>query len=144
LTDIVRANGLADNHHARQLVAEAHVGQLVGSQLVERVTRGIAAGRMAPSAGSLLKLFGATELMRRTEIGLELAGRAAAAWPAGTGTAGRRLGEATLGRQGLSLGGGSNEIQRNIISERLLGMPREHAADRGVPYREVRRAGKQG
>jgi alkylation response protein AidB-like acyl-CoA dehydrogenase len=141
LTDIVRANGLAGDAHARQLLAEAHVGQLVGSQLVERVTRGMAAGKLAPPAGSLLKLFAATELMRRTEIGLELAGGAAAAWPAGSGTVGRRLGEATLGRQGLSLGGGSNEIQRNIISERLLGMPREHAADRDVPYREVRRAG---
>ena len=47
----------------------------------------------------------------------------------------------TLIRQGSSLGGGSNEIQRNIISERLLGLPREYAADREVPYREVKRTG---
>ena len=31
-------------------------------------------------------------------------------------------------------------MARNIISERILGMPREYAADRGVAFREVRRS----
>jgi alkylation response protein AidB-like acyl-CoA dehydrogenase len=141
LVDVVRANGLAADSHARQLVAEARIREIVAGQLVRRVTQGVSAGKLPPPAGSLLKLFGATAAMRRCEIGLELAGPAAAAWPVGDQTDGRRLAEATLWRQGLSLGGGSNEIQRNIISERVLGMPREYAADREVPYREVRRGG---
>ena len=90
-----------------------------------------------------MKLFAATNVMRRAEIGLELAGAEAATWPADGDTPGARLGDFTLWRQSTSLGGGSNEIQRNIISERLLGMPREHAADRDIPYREVRRGGSR-
>jgi len=141
MVDAAREAGTDGDPHVRRLVAEAHVRQLVAGQLVRRMIQGIATGAMAPPAGSIMKLFGATNVMRRSEIGLEIAGGSVVAWPQDSPGVGARLGQASLSRQGVSLGGGSNEIQRNIISERLLGMPRELAADREVPYREVRRSG---
>ncbi|MHB1712168.1 MAG: acyl-CoA dehydrogenase family protein, partial [Acidimicrobiales bacterium] len=70
------------------------------------------------------------------DIALEHAGAGAGAW-VDDDDAGR-WGVEFLGRQGGSLGGGSNEMQRNIISERVLGMPREYAADRDKPFDQVR------
>ena len=140
LTSLVTALGTADDLLARQLVAEAHALDVVQRGLVQRVTLGMANGALPGQAAAITKLFTATSGVRKTEMALTLAGADAVTWPAGEETSvGRDAGEPFLQRQALCLAGGSNEIQRNIIAERVLGMPREWAADRDVPYKDVRR-----
>ncbi|MCU1355748.1 MAG: acyl-CoA dehydrogenase [Acidimicrobiales bacterium] len=139
---LAHAVGRADDPGVRRLVAQARVAELVNAQLVARTVQGMATGTLPPAAGSILKLSGATTAMRVTELSLQIAGEEAVTWPIGGDGIGRSVGEGSLSRQALSLGGGSNEMQRNLISERLLGMPREHAADRDVAYRDVPHAGR--
>ena len=136
LIELARATGRANDPRVRQLVAEARVNDLVGMHLIQRVTKGITSGKYSGPAGSMFRLYAATNSERHQDIALEIAAAGAAVWDEGD-VAGQK-GVEYLMRQGGSLGGGSNEMQRNIISERVLGMPREYAADKDRPFDEVR------
>ncbi len=135
---LARRLGLTGDPRVRQLVAEAHVLGLVQDQTSHRVTGAMTRGEMGPPAGAILRLMGARIAVRRSDIALEISGADTGVWQVGDPDGGL-VGNRFLARQGSELGGGSTEIQRNIISERVLEMPREPAADRGVPFSQVRR-----
>jgi len=69
---------------------------------------------------------------------MEIAGRSGIAWSGDEG-AGRTASVNFLNGRIMSIAGGSNQIQRNIISERILGLPREISVDSDKPFREVLR-----
>nr|WP_269329839.1 acyl-CoA dehydrogenase family protein [Kineosporia babensis] len=131
LTDLVRESGQADSERARDLLARSEVLHLVHSALAEDLTQRLVDGELPDAAMSYIRLFHAEAQQAEIDCGLELAG------PAGVTDSGSWA-LRYLGRQGLSLGGGSTEMARNVIAERVLGMPREASADKGVPFRQVR------
>jgi len=128
--------------YVRQIIAEAHELHTVSSQLVQRVDTGMRTGQFSTTASALPRLMAARVSVRCADIGLEIAGAAAGVWTEQQHLGGE-YGSAYLGRQSVELAGGSTEMQRNIISERVLGMPREFAPDRNIAFREVKNSQSQ-
>jgi alkylation response protein AidB-like acyl-CoA dehydrogenase len=142
LRQLAAESGAARPALADQLLAEARILTVVSEQLVRRAAEAARRGQPRDGYGSVLRLFRATSTARRATIGLELAGTSALVWD--DSNEAPLVGRSYLVRQAGSLAGGSSEMQRNMISEQLLGMPREPASDRDVPYSQVRSSGSRG
>ena len=135
------STGQASDPRARELVAESHLLSRVQEQLIDRVVAGMQAQQLPPTAGSIIRLFGGVSAVTagRDRPGAGGLARGIRPGPPVRATrASPAIGVQFLMRQASCLGGGSTEMARNIISERVLGMPREYAADRDIPFSQVR------
>jgi alkylation response protein AidB-like acyl-CoA dehydrogenase len=124
---------------ARDLIGEARMLDLVGQALQRRVGAGVQAGALTADSAAIARAFAAERSIRRATIKYEIAGDVAAAWSTDDLSA-AEVGDAFLMRQVAAIGGGTTEMARNVISERVLGMPRDQTLDRGVPFRDVPRS----
>ncbi|SEP28756.1 acyl-CoA dehydrogenase family protein [Trujillonella endophytica] len=134
-----RRGGLADPV-LRQSLASVFVEERLLELLSQRIRADVKAGRTPGPQGSVAKLAGAQLARHAAEVGLELIGTAGTAWDPGDRDA-ERWTQALLGAPGNSIAGGTPEIMKNILGERVLGLPREPAVDRDVPFRELRVGG---
>jgi alkylation response protein AidB-like acyl-CoA dehydrogenase len=134
--DLLAATGQADNERAREMAGRALVHRAVQEQLVDHVYHGVLDGSLPPAAGSITRITHAETHQLEFDTALAIAGSSGVV---DVDENLIRYGERYLSRQTASLGGGTTEIARNIIGERVLGFPREYAADRGVPFNQVKR-----
>ena len=134
--------GRADDPSAQELVGEAEVLGLVGGALGRRVGLGMQSGAMNEQSSAIVRYFGGLSVVRRTTIAFELAMSAGAAWSDDDGELASR-GDDFLLRQSACIGGGTTEMAANVISERVLGMPREPRLDTDRPFRDVPRGRSQ-
>jgi hypothetical protein len=109
---------------------------LVGDHLNRRLAAGLATGKLDPQAPAIGRLFSGIAGARRTTIAFDLAGEAAGMWD---GEREESPGLNFLVRQTSCIGGGTTEMARNVIAERVLGMPREPGPDSTTPFRDVPR-----
>ena len=137
LVEEARARGLDHDPVVRERLAELYMRERLVHLFGSRLAQEARAGRNPGARGSVGKLAGAELGRLSADVAAELLGGDAIAWDAADRDA-RRWAGALLAAPGGGIAGGSNEIQRNIIGDRVLGLPREPQVDRDVPFRELR------
>jgi alkylation response protein AidB-like acyl-CoA dehydrogenase len=135
LMSLVDRTNQDESERVREMVGRALVHRAVRGQLSEHVYHAVANGSLPPAAGSIIRLYMAEAHNVETDTAYAIAGSSAVVEDDAELL---DIGTRYLGRQIASIGGGTTEMARNVIGERVLNFPREYAADRGVPFKQVR------
>ena len=135
LVRLARELGRTGDAVARQGLVDAFIRFEMLKYLGYRVQTAISQGRMPGPESSVLKLAYSRHVARTGDLALAL-----------EGASGMLLEGAPhhgfwqqqfLNQWGIRIGGGTDEVQRNVIGERVLGLPREPRVDKDVPFREL-------
>lgn len=137
LADLARKMGKADDPVIRDRIARFYIVQEVTRLNNERARAERKAGRPPGPEGSIGKLARSMISKMRGDLGLAILG------------AGGTLDEkdapldgvvqrALLSSPSSSIAGGTDEVQKNILGERILGLSKEPSDDRELPFREVK------
>jgi alkylation response protein AidB-like acyl-CoA dehydrogenase len=124
LIEAARRAGRATDPVLRQELADLYIREEVLGYVAMRVRAAVDAGRAPGPEGSIAKLMGSDLVKRAAAVAGRIEGARVAAWSADDGHAARTV-RSMLSAPSLSIAGGTTEIQRNIIAERVLGLPKD-------------------
>jgi acyl-CoA dehydrogenase len=102
-----------------------------------RTLTALSQGRMPGPEASLGKLVGAVLQQDAASFAMELAGAGGALLDPEASLDEATWQERYLAIPGLRIAGGTDEVLRNIIAERVLGLPPDARADKGIPFKDI-------
>ena len=137
LAKAAKENGKIDDPVVRDELMKIYCMETTKAMVAQRNRAEQKAGKTPGPGGSLGKLFGSNIAWKMREIALEIAGPQTIAWDPDDETGGDRQ-RIVLNSFQSSIAGGTDEIQRNIIGDRVLGLPREPAVDKGVAFKDLK------
>jgi len=126
------------NPAVREKLADWYV-KTVGLKYTKfRTMTALSRGQTPGPEASITKLVSASKLQEIASYGIDLMGMAGGVTDAELAPMQAWFQEAFLYAPGMRIAGGSDEILRNIIAERVLGMPGDIRVDKDVPFRELK------
>ena len=134
---LAQALGRTGDPVIRQRLADLYIRTTLHAATTTRVARSAAAGQKPGPASSIGKLTASQNMTLIGEVAADLLGARIAADTGEWGTFAWT--EHLLGAPGYRLAGGTDEIQRNVIGERVLGLPPEPRVDKGIPFSQLSR-----
>jgi alkylation response protein AidB-like acyl-CoA dehydrogenase len=150
---VERHRGIADPL-ARQRLAQAYIESRLIRLTNERAAARRKRGDEAGPEGSITKLMSAEFNKRLQKLAVDLEGVGGVAWEGGEVQRGGRtptwlahgddrgtLARGFLRAQANTIEGGTSDIMRNILGERVLGLPKEPDVSRDMPWKDVLRSG---
>jgi alkylation response protein AidB-like acyl-CoA dehydrogenase len=135
LVDLARRRGVLEDPVVRQGIADVYIRTQIMGYIGQRTRAAVTAGKAPGPEGSIAKLAGAMLGRRTSDLAIAIAGAAGQAWEDPRDA---RWSLSVLSAPAARIAGGTDEVQRNIIGERVLGLPKEPQIDRDVPFKELK------
>jgi alkylation response protein AidB-like acyl-CoA dehydrogenase len=135
MIDLAHQYGVAGRPVIRDRVAR-YVSQVkVNGWTMRRIAA--AGGNLTGADGSIAKLTTARVCQESRDLSYAIVGANGMLSGSASPLDGD-LQSVNLASPGTRIGGGTDEIQLSVVGEKALGLPREQAADKNVPYRDLR------
>jgi alkylation response protein AidB-like acyl-CoA dehydrogenase len=130
-----KKRGIIDDPTLRQKLMKIYIMETCQSIVSMRTRADMQAGKTPGPGGSIGKLSSTNIMNYVRDVSMEIVGASGVAWEDNAGGGWARA--ALTGLQG-GIAGGTNEIQKNIIGDRVLGLPRDISVDKGIPFKDLK------
>jgi alkylation response protein AidB-like acyl-CoA dehydrogenase len=135
LRALISHMGASRDPLVRQMFMDVVIRSRIASYTSQRAIARLKAGAMPGPELSITKLTLTDNLRRMSDLVSKVLGPKLAADTGEWGT--YAWSKLVLGVPGLRIAGGTDEIMKNIVAERVLGLPKDPGRDTEVPFREL-------